>query len=86
MTTQIGRADTGDVAGAILSQPLLGLTFDDVLLIPQYSEILPGDASVVSRFSRHIGLNTPVVSDGTAAVPSQSPALEVSSTGVPARS
>ena len=58
-STQIGRID---VSGAVLSQPLLGLTFDDVLLIPQYSEILPGDASVASRFSRHIGLNTPIVS------------------------
>ena len=65
MTTQTGRAGTGaaaEVAGAMLSQPLPGLTFDDVLLIPQYSEILPGDASVKSRYSRHITLNTPVVS------------------------
>ena len=62
MTTQIGKAGTGEVAGAFLNQPLLGLTFDDVLLIPQYSEILPGDASVTTRFSRHIALNTPVVS------------------------
>jgi IMP dehydrogenase len=62
MTIQIGKAGTGEVAGAFLSQPLLGLTFDDVLLIPQYSEILPGDASVATRFSRHIALNTPVVS------------------------
>ena len=62
MTTSIGRAGTGEVSGAVLGQPLLGLTFDDVLLIPQYSEILPGDASVASRFSRHITLNTPVVS------------------------
>jgi len=62
VTTQIGKAGTGEVAGAFLNQPLLGLTFDDVLLIPQYSEILPGDASVTTRFSRHIALNTPVVS------------------------
>ena len=65
MTTQTGRAGTGaaaEVAGAMLSQPLPGLTFDDVLLIPQYSEILPGDASVKSRYSLHITLNTPVVS------------------------
>jgi IMP dehydrogenase len=62
MATSIGRAGAGEVSGAVLSQPLMGLTFDDVLLIPQYSEILPGDASVVSRYSRHITLNTPVVS------------------------
>jgi IMP dehydrogenase len=62
VTIKIGKAGTGEVAGEFLSQPLLGLTFDDVLLIPQYSEILPGDASVATRFSRHIALNTPVVS------------------------
>ena len=61
-TVQIGRAGEDKVEGAVLDQPLLGLTFDDVLLIPQYSEILPGDASVASRFSRHIALMTPVVS------------------------
>jgi IMP dehydrogenase len=60
--TQTGRAGADEVSGAVLSQPLLGFTFDDVLLIPRYSEILPGDASVKSRFSRHISLNTPVVS------------------------
>jgi IMP dehydrogenase len=56
------RTGTGDAAGGSLIQPIMGLTFDDVLLIPQYSEILPGDTSVVSRFSRNIALNTPVVS------------------------
>lgn len=59
--TQTGGA-AGDVGESNLARPLLGLTFDDVLLIPQYSEILPGDASVKTRFSRHIVLNTPVVS------------------------
>ena len=39
-----------------------GLTFDDVLLVPAYSEVLPREVSVKSRFSRNIPLNIPIVS------------------------
>ncbi|MFI3295974.1 MAG: IMP dehydrogenase [Rikenellaceae bacterium] len=39
-----------------------GLTFDDVLLIPAYSEVLPREVSLRTRFSKNITLNTPVVS------------------------
>ena len=39
-----------------------GLTFDDVLLVPSYSEVMPRDVSISSRFSRNITINTPVVS------------------------
>lgn len=39
-----------------------GLTFDDVLLIPSYSEVLPREVSLATRFSRRIELNVPVVS------------------------
>jgi len=39
-----------------------GLTYDDVLLVPSYSEILPRDVTISSRFSRNIGLNVPIVS------------------------
>ncbi|NCC98433.1 MAG: IMP dehydrogenase [Bacteroidia bacterium] len=39
-----------------------GLTFDDVLLIPAYSEILPRDVDLTTRFSRNIELKTPIVS------------------------
>ncbi|MCR4603392.1 MAG: IMP dehydrogenase [Prevotella sp.] len=38
-----------------------GLTFDDVLLIPAYSEVLPKTVELKSRFSRHIELNVPFV-------------------------
>ena len=38
-----------------------GLTFDDVLLIPAYSEVLPRDINLTSRFSRNITLNIPFV-------------------------
>jgi IMP dehydrogenase len=39
-----------------------GLTYDDVLLIPSYSEVLPRDVNIQSKFSRNINLNVPVVS------------------------
>ncbi|MCE7963163.1 MAG: IMP dehydrogenase [Acidobacteria bacterium ACB1] len=39
-----------------------GLTFDDVLLVPAYSEILPSDADTRTKFSRNIDLNIPLCS------------------------
>ncbi|WP_260985247.1 IMP dehydrogenase, partial [Bacillus pumilus] len=39
-----------------------GLTFDDVLLIPAYSEVLPRTVNLATRFSRNIALNVPLVS------------------------
>jgi IMP dehydrogenase len=39
-----------------------GLTFDDVLLIPSYSEVLPREVDLSSMFSRNIRINTPIVS------------------------
>ena len=38
-----------------------GLTYDDVLLVPAYSEILPRDVSLQSNFTRNIVLNVPIV-------------------------
>lgn len=39
-----------------------GMTFDDVLLIPAYSEVTPNMVAVNTRFSRNIDLNIPIVS------------------------
>lgn len=39
-----------------------GLTFDDVLLIPSYSDVLPKDVNISSMFSRNIKINAPIVS------------------------
>ena len=39
-----------------------GLTFDDVLLIPDYSEVMPREVNIASRFSRNIIINSPIVS------------------------
>jgi IMP dehydrogenase len=39
-----------------------GLTYDDVLLVPAYSEVLPREVSIKTKFSRNITLNVPIVS------------------------
>ena len=39
-----------------------GLTYDDVLLVPNYSNVLPREVSIQSKFSRNITLNVPIVS------------------------
>ena len=39
-----------------------GLTFDDVLLVPAYSELMPGETDISSRLTRNIRLNVPIIS------------------------
>ena len=38
-----------------------GLTYDDVLLVPDYSDVLPSQVNISSQFSRNIRLNMPIV-------------------------
>ncbi len=47
-----------------MTEPLFpeGLTFDDVLLVPRDSEVLPKDAKLATRFSRDVTLNIPLSS------------------------
>lgn len=40
----------------------LGITFEDVLLVPQYSEVLPKEVDISTRMSRNVGLRIPLVS------------------------
>ena len=40
----------------------IGLTYDDVLLVPAYSEILPNQVNLKTKFSKNINLNIPIVS------------------------
>jgi len=39
-----------------------GLTYDDVLLIPAYSEVLPREVNIKTKFTKNISLNVPIVS------------------------
>jgi IMP dehydrogenase len=45
-----------------LNQVIEGLTYDDVLLAPAYSEVLPREVELKSKFSRNITVNTPIAS------------------------
>jgi IMP dehydrogenase len=58
-----------------------GLTFDDVLLLPAYSQVLPREVSIKSRFSRNIELNTPIVSAAMDTVTEEQLAITIAREG-----
>lgn len=60
---------------------LEGLTFDDVLLIPAYSEVLPKEVNIESYFSRNIKLNIPIVSAAMDTVTESKMAIAVAREG-----
>ncbi len=60
---------------------LEGLTYDDVLLIPAYSEVLPRDVSIQSKFTKNIGINTPVISAAMDTVTESAMAIAMASEG-----
>ena len=41
-----------------------GITFDDVLLVPQYSEVIPNDVDISTQLTKNIRLNIPLMSAG----------------------
>jgi len=59
----------------------LALTFDDVLLIPQESDILPTEADTRTRFSRNVLLNIPVASAAMDTVTESSMAIAMAQQG-----
>ena len=58
-----------------------GLTFDDVLLIPAYSEVLPKTVELKTMFSRHIELNVPFVTAAMDTVTESSMAIAIAREG-----
>lgn len=58
-----------------------GLTFDDVLLIPAYSEVLPNSVDLSTKFSRNITLNIPLVSAAMDTVTEASLAIAIAREG-----
>jgi len=58
-----------------------GLTFDDVLLLPAFSSVLPREVSIKSHFSRNIELNTPIVSAAMDTVTEEQLAITIAREG-----
>ena len=58
-----------------------GLTFDDVLLVPAYSEVLPRNVDLTSRFSKGIELKTPIVSAAMDTVTEAAMAISIAREG-----
>ena len=68
----------GTSSKKILSE---SLTYDDVLLVPDYSEIIPHEVSINSMFSRNIPLNIPIVSAAMDTVTESSMAISIAQEG-----
>ncbi len=58
-----------------------GLTYDDVLLVPGYSEVLPREVNISSYFTKNIKINTPVVSAAMDTVTEHSMAIAIAQEG-----
>ena len=58
-----------------------GLTYDDVLLVPAYSKVLPRDVNITSKFSKNIHLNTPIVSAAMDTVSESAMAIAIAREG-----
>jgi IMP dehydrogenase len=64
-----------------LQQISEGLTYDDVLLAPAYSEVLPREVSLKSKFTRNITVNTPIVSAAMDTVTESELAISIAQQG-----
>lgn len=72
------RMDSGDSIFAMEDE---GLTYDDVLLLPQHSRVLPHEVVLTSKFSRNITLNLPLLSAAMDTVTESATAIAMAHAG-----
>lgn len=65
----------------MLKQPDVALTFDDILLVPNYADFLPEDISTKTRLSRNIDLNAPIISSAMDTVTEAQMAIAIAQLG-----
>jgi len=58
-----------------------GLTYDDVLLVPAYSEVLPREVSISTKFTKNIIINVPIISAAMDTVTESAMAIAIAREG-----
>ncbi|PKP25026.1 MAG: IMP dehydrogenase [Bacteroidetes bacterium HGW-Bacteroidetes-2] len=58
-----------------------GLTYDDVLLVPAYSEVLPREVSISTKFTKNITINVPIISAAMDTVTESAMAIAIAREG-----
>lgn len=78
----LGAIQNGIAMSDLTSKVLgLGLTYDDVLLVPNYSEVLPRDVDLSSKVTRNIELKTPIISAAMDTVTESAMAIAIAQEG-----
>jgi len=75
------EGDHGMRPRSSIIEPDIGLTFDDVLLVPGGSEVLPGETNVASRVTKEISVNIPILSSAMDTVTEGRLAIAVAQAG-----
>jgi len=75
------NAPAVDAGNPEIIEPALALTFDDVLLLPAASEVMPGQVNVSTRITKTVGLNIPVMSSAMDTVTEARMAIAVAQEG-----
>ena len=58
-----------------------GLTYDDVLLVPAFSDVLPREVSIQTKFTRNISINVPIISAAMDTVTESAMAIAMAKAG-----
>jgi IMP dehydrogenase len=74
-------AANGQLSAPSVFEPAMGLTFDDVLLLPAASEVMPGQVDVSTNVTKQIRLNIPILSSAMDTVTESRMAIAVAQEG-----